>query len=320
MNALKAFIVLVVSAIYLIGMIRQFGVDYDSYLPAFYEDSSQIPDIGFRLLMLLFSSVGLPFEMMMLFIGVLTLLSLRRVAKYFDVSFALLLVLYFLHLAVVRDFAQIRVGFALIMDLLGITLSGNLKRSTLYLAASSIHFTSILFIIPYEYFKWLVKLKSKQKQRFFSLAAWAGILIIGIFIQALAFLDPRIDIYLNWNEENFGASVGQFYILLFHIAILALAYLTRTSWLNNLQTNTLIYLHITGIIVFASFMNYSIFAFRLSNVVLSLYPVLLISLLERHLQMKNSHILAAIIYIVVGLILMSRQGSFDIVQSIQFGS
>ena len=133
MNALKALIVLVVGATYLIGMIRQFGVDYGEYLPAFYEDSSQIPDIGFRLLMFLFSSVGLPFEIMMLFMGLLNLLSLRRVAKYFDVSFVLLLVLYFLHLAVVRDFAQLRVGFALTIALLSVTLSGNLKRSTLHL-------------------------------------------------------------------------------------------------------------------------------------------------------------------------------------------
>lgn len=320
MNALKALIVLVVGATYLIGMIRQFGVDYSEYLPAFYEDSSQIPDIGFRLLMFLFGSVGLPFEIMMLFMGLLNLLSLRRVAKYFDVSFVLLLVLYFLHLAVVRDFAQLRVGFALTIALLSVTLSGNLKRSTLYLLAASIHFTSILFIIPYEYFKWLVKLKSKQKQRFFSLAAWAGIFIIGAFIQVLAFLDPRIDIYLNWNEENYGSTVGQFYSILFQLAILALAYLNRKSWLSNLQTKILVCLQITGVIIFVSFMNYSIFAFRLSNVVFSLYPVLLICLLERHLQIKYSRILAAIIYVVVGFLLMSRQGSFDILQSIQFGS
>jgi hypothetical protein len=319
-NVLKQFIVLVVAAIYLIGMIRQFGVDYDSYLPAFYEDSSQIPDIGFRLLMLLFHSVGLPFEIMMLFMGVLTLLSLRRVAEYFDISFVLLLVLYFLHLAVVRDFAQLRVGFALTIALLSVTLSGNLNRSMLYLTASSVHITAVFFIISYEYFKWLVNLQSKQKRLFFILAAWAGIFMMGIFIQVLALFDRRVEIYLNWNEENFGAAAGQFYILLFHIAVLALAYLTRKSWLSNLQTKTLIYLQITGVIIFLSFMNYSIFAFRLSNVVFSLYPVLLISLLERHLQMKYSRILAAIIYVVVGFLLMSRQGSFDILQLIQFGS
>lgn len=317
---LRFWIILILSITYLVGMIRQYGIDYEAYLYAFYKDSSIIPDIGFRVLMFLFHSAGFRFEVMMLSIGFFTLYSLKRVARKFDISFTLYLILYFLHLALIRDFSQLRIGLAMSIIYLAITFTGKLSRFTAYFIAVSVHATSLLFIIFYEYGMWLCRLKNPSHQKISALLSWILVFSIGSFIQVLAFLDERVDIYLNWNEEGYGAPVTQFTSLFLHLAILAIAYLTRKLWLNSFQITLLSYLQITGVVVFFSLANYAIFAFRLSNVVFSLYPVLLICLLKKKID-KRSYFNAyfrRFVYVVVSFFLISRSGSVDILRAMEF--
>jgi hypothetical protein len=318
--AIRNFIILIVSITYLVGMIRQDGVDYSNYFSAFYQDHTEIPDIGFQALMFSFNSLGFPFQVMMLFIAAVTILSLRRAAKYFAISFGLLLMLYFLHLAVVRDFSQLRVGFAVALAILGVTSSGKLKRGVFYLLAGSVHFTSLAFILSYEFCRWAGQLKSRRKQIIVMVSAVSGIFFLGSSVQYLGFLDPRIEIYLSWKDENYGLPVGQFLTLFFQMSILALAYHTRKSWGKDARMQTLVFLQILGIAVFVAFIDVAIFAFRISSVTLSLYPVLLISVLA-HLRLRVdgysiANISASLIWLLVGIILISRSGSIEILKAI----
>jgi hypothetical protein len=301
---------------YLIGMLRQDGIDYSNYLYAYYWDASDIPDVGFRVLVFLFHSAGMSFQGMMLSIGIFTLFSLRRVAKYFDINFALLLIVYFLHLAIVRDFSQIRAGIALAIIYNGLTFRRLPIRLIIYVLASSIHLTSVFFFIPYEYCKLVSQTENKKTQLLIILIPVTAIFILASNLENLFFLDARIATYLYWDQENYGQAVGQYNALFLHLSILCMAYLNKKTWENNSEIKALFYLQIVGISVFLLFSNYAIFAFRLSSAALSLYPVLFISALN--LKDQSKHVFW-VLYVVVGLLLISRSGSLEILEAMKFG-
>jgi hypothetical protein len=318
----RIFIILVVGITYILGALRQDGVDHAGYISSYYGDYKDIPDIGFQAMMFSFNLFGLPFQAMMLFIAAVTILSLRRAAKYFSISFAPLLTLYFLHLAVVRDFSQLRIGFAVALAILGLTMSGKLLRRVFYLLAVSIHLTSVVFILSYEFCRWVIQFKSRRTQIMVMVSAVFFIFILGSLVQYLGFIDPRIEIYISWESEDYGLPVGQFLTLIFQTSILAMAYYTRKSWAQDAQMQALVFLQILGIAVFLAFMDIAIFAFRLSSVTLSIYPVLLISILSRlRLRVDGysiNNISAALIWLLVGVILILRPGSAEILRAISF--
>ena len=322
-SAVKTLVILIVCATYLAGMFRQNGVDYSGYAYSYYYDHSYIPDIGFAALMFCFNLLGLPFEALMLLISVVNLLSLRRSAKYFAISFVPLLIIYFLHLAIVRDFSQLRVGFAIALAILGVTSSGKPVRLVFYLLAGSMHFTSLAFIFSYEFCRWVALLKSRRKQIIAFVGALLCIFFIVSFVNQLSFIDQRIGLYLSWKEENYGLPVGQFLILFFHMFILSLAYCTTESWAGDVKIRTLVLLQILGLSVFIGFVDVSIFAFRLSSAILSFYPVLLAySLSHFRLRIENhsySNVPASFVFILVGAILIFRPDSIEILRAINFG-
>jgi hypothetical protein len=321
---IRFFVILVVSFTYLVGALRQNGVDYAGYIYSYYNDYAYIPDIGFQAVMFFFNSAGLPFQAMMLFIATSTIFSLRSAAKYFGISFIPLLTLYFLHLAVVRDFSQIRVGFAVALAILGLTSSGKLKRGVFYLLAGSIHLTSLVFILSYEFCRWAVQFKSRRSQIMVMVCAVVCIFFLGSFVQYLSFIDERIEIYLTWEDENYGLPVGQYLTLIFQISILAMAYYSRMLWEQDEKIRVLVFLQILGISIFLAFIDIAIFAFRLSNVTLSIYPVLLISILARlRLRVDGylfSNTLAVFVWLLVGIALIFRSDSVEILKAVSFGN
>jgi hypothetical protein len=304
-----------VIATYLIGMLRQNGIDYEAYTYAYYQDASDIPDVGFRLLVFLFRSAGLSFQGMMLFVGIFTLFSLRRVAKYFDISFALLLIFYFLHMALIRDFAQLRVGIALAIIYNGLTFRRLSIRLIIYVLASTIHFTSLFFSIPYEYCKFLSQKENKTTQLLLMLIPLTTIFITVNNLEVLSFIDTRISTYIYWDQENYGQAVGNYNVLFVHLLLLIIAFLNRKTWENNSKVQSLFYLQIVGIFIFLLFSKYAIFAFRLSNAALSLYPVLIISVLNFKDHLKH---IFCVVYIVVGLLLIVRSGNLEILEGMKF--
>ena len=319
--AVRAIFILMLIVVYIFGMLRTGGPDFGTYARAFYGDYEIIPDVGYQVLMYLFNTIGLPYQSLMLLVAVVTIFSFRRAAKYFSISFGLLFLLYFLHLAVIRDFSQLRVGLSIALAIYGITSSGKLKRGTFYLLASSVHFSSLAFIFVYEFCRWAAKLHGSKKQVTIIVFAVLGILLLGSSVQYIGFLDPRIDLYMSWKSE-YSSPVGQYLAVLFQLSILLLAYFTRKSWQHDIRMRTLFFIQILGIAVFVAFIDIALFAFRLSSVVLSLYPVLLISVLSSLRLRVDGHsiarMLASLIFFIVGIILIFRPGSFSILELITF--
>tara|TARA_R100001143_G_scaffold63552_1_gene71817 strand:- start:8717 stop:9748 length:1032 start_codon:yes stop_codon:yes gene_type:complete len=319
----RTLIIVMVVLVYLVGMMRTGGIDVENYLYAFNEDVTFIPDVGFQLIIILFNALGLPFAAMMLFISFINIYALRKIASFYHVSFGLLLILWFFHIVVVRDFAQMRSGLAVSLALLGVVTSKPWLKILLFTFSASVHITSIVFIFAFEFVKQVSQKKSKWL-RFFLISVSIVLLIaIGqVLLPILSVFDERIEIYMAWNDSGYGAPVESYGILALHGLILMLAALTYQSWKSDVIIRYLIYLEIFSIATFIAFSNFAVFAFRLSNVVASLYPVLVILLISRvNLSYGKFNISPVSSYMFISfflLVLTLRPGSFGILNSITF--
>ena len=310
-----------VSVVYLVGMIRSEGIDLDIYREN-YEGSYQnsIPDVGFRLLMYLLKVVHLPFEALMLIMGITSILAIHRLSMSFRLSFTLLLLLWFIHLAVVRDFSQTRIGFAMALAVLAITSKSMMPRVIFYGLAISMHLTSAVFVFAYEACLYIARLDRAAIRSILIMIMIFLIFVMGNSIGALSFFDERVDIYLNWEREGYGLPVESYGPLLLHCGVVLIALICRKHWIQDSRLRAIFYLELLGITFFIAFSDVAIFAFRLSNVLVSLYFLLIarcfVSLYESHKKMSlvRFGVLAQAYFIT--LFLLFRPGSYDLLAAI----
>lgn len=272
----RYLVVMIVLLVYMAGMLRADGVDLEQYRFVFEVNHEEIPDVGFRWFMAIFKTFGLPFEVMMLVIGVSSIFSIRRLANYFNVSFGLLLILWFLHIAVVRDFAQFRSGFALALAVLGLTSKRGYAKVGWYLAALSCHLTASVFISAYEYCRWVAHLKNRHVRSILVAGAACVVLFAGILLPNLAFVDDRVSLYLLWEKDGYGLPVSSYGLLIFQSLVLFVVSSLLYKYKDSAKTNSLWYLQLIGVATFIGFRDYAIFSFRIANLILSLYPVILL--------------------------------------------
>ena len=137
--------VLFLCPVYLMGMVRVDGVDFDNYRFAYGKISGWgIYDVGFNFLTTLFYQLSIPIEGFLFCLGAYTLIAYWRICKFYRVDFGLVLFILLLHLLIVRDFAQIRVGVAVVTVLYANTFSNIFIRYLGYIVGGTIHFTSII--------------------------------------------------------------------------------------------------------------------------------------------------------------------------------
>lgn len=316
----RYLVLVVVLLVYMAGMLREDGVDIEQYRFAFDVDHESITDVGFQWFMAIFKTFGLPFEAMMLVIGFSSILAIRRLADYFDVNFGLLLILWFLHIAVVRDFAQFRAGFALSIAILGLTSKRNYTKVGWYLTALSCHLTSVVFILGYEYCRWVAHLKRRHARFILVAAAICVALFAGNILPALSSVDDRVLIYILWEKEGYGLPVSSYGLLILQgLVLLIVSLIFRKNHCNE-KINSLWYLQLIGIAVFIGFQNYAVFSFRIANLILSLYPViLLLSITKINLKIGERHagiLMAIAVVMFFALILLLRPSSAYILNRI----
>ena len=320
-SALRVVFYLLAVLVYFLGMSRSEGVDIINYQFSYdgnYENGG-IPDKGFQVLIDFFNLLYLPMQALFIAAGLFSTYSIRRAAHYFDVDGTILFILYFFHLFVVRDFAQMRIGFAAAIAIVGLT--SNLRMKLLfYIFAASVHFSILVFIVAYESCHFVAHLKCRAERLFMIAIGVVLVFAIGLNIENLAFLDSRIETYLKWDREGYGQEVVSYSQLIMSFGILFLGLAVRKNWQGYPMFRCLFYLQILAIASFIAFHNHSIFAFRLSNIIASLYPIfILLAVSKIHVRLGRYSIgyqAAGIVLQVVSIALLLRPGSFDIISRI----
>lgn len=314
---------LLIAVVYLAGMLRTDGVDLEVYRQNFedsYEDS--IPDVGFRFLIDALRLLHVPFQGMMLLMGAVSIFAIHRLARTFTLNFALLLLIWFMHMAVVKDFSQTRIGFAISLAIIGLTSRSTTVKGIAYLFAIGMHLTAVVFVLAYEVCMKTATLR-RPWHRYLVLGTMLGsILAAGQLLSALAFLDDRIDIYLNWERDGYGVPVESYGSLLLHAIVIGITFFCRRHWQHDPRFKAIFYLELLGIACFIAFSDIAIFAFRLSNVLVSLYPILLAqclsSLYATPGRMSLPRAMAITQAYVFSLLLIIRPGTYEILAAMSF--
>jgi hypothetical protein len=145
------------------------------------------------------------------------------------------------------------------------------------------------------------------------------IILVGSNLEYLNTIDPRIGIYLNWEKEGYGNEVSSLSFLYFHTVILLISsYYYFQSKSNDKLIEILLLLEVISLVTFVSLSDVAIFAFRISSMIASLYPFLLIRSLQLYENKVGDISISKSLFILVPIacFLLFRPGTFDLILSL----
>ncbi len=310
-----AILVLVVPLVlsYLLGMYRIGGPDFANYAAYLGSQRDLIPDVGYRWLMGLVSTVQLTLPEFFLVQGIFTLVAIYVLAIRLRSDLVVTTTLYMLHAAIVRDFAHSRVALALAVYYLALAQKRKLLYCVLTVCAASIHLTVVSLVIVMHWAQFVAGL---SKWRNFLTFGPAVALVVGISIllPVLMSLDPRVEIYVNWNEDSYGRPVESYGAIVLFALIAAICLRARAiadDRISEILFITVLYAAAT----FLAFRELSIFASRFSNVIAALYPFAIgrAVTLMRTAERGRPYNVAIVMTLVVALLVVLgfRSGSLD---------
>ncbi len=319
---MRAAVAIALSGVFLLATLRTTGPDLATYRYAYETNHTVIPDRGYQMMMEFGQLVGIPFNGFLFLMGLVSLLALKRLSGYFGVSYGLLLLFWLAHLAVGREITQLRVGFAIAIVSIAVTIRPSWLRVPVYVLGASVHLSVVALIGAYEASRLIARLSTNRLRVLGTIAVAGGIIGAGQLLSYLAFIDPRIAIYIEWEQELYGAAVENYTTLALHGFVLILAVFGRSAWLHSEKLFTLFLLQLFGVVTFIAFSETAIFAYRLSNVVLSFYPILLLySLSALPLRFNGrpvNKLAAAVIVCLLVLVFVTRPGPMNDIAQISF--
>ncbi|HEX2542310.1 MAG TPA: EpsG family protein [Caldimonas sp.] len=271
-DLLATALVVPLTLAYFVGMYRSAGMDYDTYSAAYQGEGLVIPDPGYTALTWLTATVGLSFSSFLLLQGAITLGALWFVAKEKKADAVVVVAVYLMHLAIVRDMSQSRIGLAVAIYLLGQTSRQPIVRALLYLFSASVHITVVVLMFVWTYARLLSELP-RAYQPWLLYIPLAMFTIFGTALLNMATaVDPRIQLYLSWDEAAYGAPLESWGGLA-RTGLLIAIYVAANRRIRGLHLKPYIVTELAAAAILIGLSQFSIFAARLSNVAISMYPI-----------------------------------------------
>lgn len=263
---------------------RGYDPDYDIYFNIYHEIGTNTgigsADIGFNTLvkfLTLFSS-----SPVLMFFTVATLsvcLNLNSFRRYTPYAFVCLL-LYFVHNYALKEMIQIRAGLAAAICLYSFRFFVNhkLKKALLcWLIALSVHFSALVFILPIIAYRY--EPSRSQIFKFIIACLIIGTLYpLGAVLKNLLGVSDRLDAYIAYGDGGYASSLGIWTNIntVKCFLIFLMLYLLYDR-LNRRQAyfRPLLYSYAIGLGWLVCFNDFAIVGARMSNLLLSVEPVLL---------------------------------------------
>ena len=320
--SLRLVIYLSLISVYILGMSRSKGVDHGTYRANFDGLVKNIYDPGYVMITDFLNFLNIPFELALVLFGLISVISIFKISRYFNVYFFPLFFIYFAHLFVGTDFSQLRTGLA--VSIATFAFVSNAKfRYPLYFLAGSIHLTVLSFILIAEYARFIVTIRSSLIRSIGIIICVIGLFLVGKYLYLFSFLNERIDIYVKGfysTYEGSGAPVHSYIQPLFHTAILVPFLLFRRFLEKDSKLDMLILIQLFGISTFFAFSDNGIFAYRLTSTILCLYPVLILysyNMIANQVNLvkRRKTLLFSALIIALLPILVFRPGAFRVINS-----
>jgi hypothetical protein len=297
---------------YLHGMIRIDGVDFNNY-EDYIKYPSEVPDIGYRYISQLANILKINFTELLLIQAVITIYAVYKFSKFIGCSFAIAFTIFVLHSAVVRDFSQSRVGLSVAILLLGYAQASKFKKLSFFALATSIHFTALFPIIVFYIIDKIIFLNKRKIVIILALSVILTIFARGNLLNWFLVIDPRVDIYLNWQEDLYGNPATSFSLMAINVVFFLVSFFGYKAT-NNIFYKKFSLYSVFGIVFFYALSSASIFAFRLSHLLTIFYPFMLAKIYhdlnyarcfypstKLLLRLKKPALLAAFTVLIIGM-------------------
>ena len=207
-----------------------------------------------------------------------------------------------------RDFSQMRIGLACNLVIFAFTQTNYLRYFSI-IAAIGIHLTS-LYLVSIMYVIFNGNPIKVLKDKYFILLLFI-IFFVGQNIEIFHFIDPRVQTYLDWKRDGYGNAVNSFLQVFFVLFLL----FANQRLVSNLKFRVMFAKsYLFALATFISFSSVAIFALRLTNIAMSLYPIAFAYALQNTKKGTEKMILVLILTV----LLITRSNSNKIISTIGF--
>lgn len=264
--------------VFFAGSVRRLGVDRAIYVRDYNERSGLVGDSGYQFVADVFFHLGFPFEVFSLTLAIITFVSIVRLSRFFKVNFIYLFTFYFVFFFILRDFAHMRVAIS--GALIALAFGSNWRRFLILSAlAVSFHLSSIVAVLGLMGARVITRVRQKEGLIVLIILAALG---VGFFIHEilamLSSIDYRIQHYQIIDKPLYGNQVSDYTGFIFHLLVLffgSVLYVHK-SITRDAYFEQIILMQLFGCICFLVFKDISIFAFRLSHLFFSFFPVIIL--------------------------------------------
>lgn len=302
-----ALIFIVGCILILLAGLRCDNADWDSYSQIFINITKgnffASSDIGFNLFLWLISLVTKqPVIMFIIIASVSVSLNIKSYNKYTKYIFVCILV-YFVHNYALKEMIQIRVGMASAICLYSMRYIYEKKYKQflfIWTFAITIHFTALIFCLVYFAVRAEFSKKILLKVLVFSVIV-GSIYPLGSVLKNLLGINDRLDAYIAYGDSGYAQSLGiwtNMNAIKCLMIFFALYHYYDAISKTQPYFKTLFYSYSVGICWLICFNDFAIIGARMSNILLSVEPILLTSPLY---IIKNN---SKYIYI-VGLVILA---------------
>ena len=309
----ESFLCLLLFILTLFAGLRMGNPDYYVYDEIFkgiaHNQDFASADIGFNFLCWLLSFLSSNSLIMFLSVaGIAVALNLNSFQKYSPL-FLVCVLYYFVHLYVLKEMIQIRAGLASAICVYSIRylIDNKYKKGLLFIGmAMSIHLTSIVWLLVLFVQKY--RLSVKALKRFFLISLFIGwVYPLGHLVKLFAGgIDERLSMYIAYGDGGYAATLGIFSnpAAIKSILILLLAFIFCERLKVHKYFQVVLYAYVIGTCWLMLFNDFAIIGARMSNILLSVEPVLvsyLLLLFSKRCQWLVLTVIVFIAYIMLTL-------------------
>lgn len=272
-NPLYLIILLPPICYYFYGMIRTDGVDFNTYLN-YFDDTDLINDYIFKLIVNIMNYFSINLTTFFAIQALVTVYAIYKLSYIYKASFVLVLCIFLIHSAVVRDFSQSRIALAVSCIFLIYSSNSMIKKYVFAILAIGIHLSSIFPLLIFYFCDKIVNLSKAKILIIIIVISILSLLIRSEIFFIISLFDPRVDAYINWNTEYYGAQVNNFNNLIFNILLSFIGYVSFYVTKDIIYFKFSLYV-LLGIIFFFILSDTSIFAYRLTHLTTIFYPFII---------------------------------------------
>lgn len=311
------------SALLFWASFRDSGIDFVNYSSSFSGLANRVPDRGYQLIEEIFFNLGFGVYSIYLLSSILTIFTLVKYAQKLNIDIIFVFLIYMCHLAIVRDFAHVRVGIAINMFLLLLFYWGNnhfFRYLTSAVIASSIHIACVAFLIPVLLQRASLYLPSSL---FFGMFICLALVVKYAMLPTFLSIIPstRLDyLIMDGSYKNIGGLGTIFYIQLI-IAIGFWIVLSKAKEVSSIA-RFMFFSQISGVVAIYILSDFGHLAARLGNVLFSFYPFMLLLILveiQKHLKVEPKFLLKIILSALFVLSLYARDEASTILEATRIG-